>query len=153
MRFPTGVALVAVAAIAGCGGGGGNTMSTSEGPSDAIALRPVVQCLRKEVANGRVSTASGALDQIARKAGRGGVALRFDVSRAAPKGTNVVTVALERTIADAKTTELHYRSVYKALGGDPSGLLSRTGNAVIAFGARPSAQERAVVDRCVRPSR
>ena len=65
----------------------------------------------------------------------------------------MATIVLERSTAAAQTTEIHYRAVYKALGGSSGGLLSRTANAVIAFGSRPSAKEREAVARCVRPTR
>src|SRR5215212_4469515 len=139
---------VAAAAAAGCGGG--DRPKTTPGSARLLSLDPVVQCLRRTARHGRVTTAQSDLDQIARRAGRGAARVRFGVSRKIPKGLNVATVVLERSVGDAKTTESRYRSVYRALGGSPAGLLLRSGNAVVAFGARPLAQERLAVSRCVR---
>jgi hypothetical protein len=78
--------------------------------------------------------------------------VRFDVSSIAPKGLNVATIVLERSSTLAEATAAHYRGVYKALGGKPQVMLSRTANAVIAFGAKPSSGQRAAIRRCVRPA-
>jgi hypothetical protein len=142
------VGIVAVA-LAGCGGGDDGKTTTE--PARLLALDPVVRCLRSSIKHARVTTAQADLDQIARRAGRGAARVRFGVSRKIPNGLNVATVALERSANDAKTTESRYRSVYRALGGSPAGVLLRNGNAVVAFGTRPSAQERAAVSRCLRP--
>jgi hypothetical protein len=141
--------IVAVAAGAGCGGGDDHKTTTET--ARLLSLDPVVQCLRHTVRHGRVTTAQSDLDQIARRAGRGAARVRFGVSRKIPRGLNVATVVLERSAGDAKTTESRYRSVYRALGGSPAGVLLRSGNAVVAFGTRPSLQERAAVSRCLRP--
>jgi hypothetical protein len=99
-----------------------------------------------------VSTSPADLDQIARRATMGAAVVRFKVSSIAPKGLNLATIVVERSTTVAKQTEAHYRGVYKALGGNPARQLSRTANAVVAFGTRPSRGERAVVARCVRPA-
>jgi len=148
MRATAAVTALVVGALAGCGGGNGGT--TTSASARLLSLQPVVDCLRRTVRHGRVTTAQSDLDQIARRAGRGAARVRFGVSRKIPKGLNVATVVLERSVGDAKTTESRYRSVYRALGGSPAGLLLRSGNAVVAFGARPLAQERLAVSRCVR---
>jgi hypothetical protein len=149
MRAIAALTALAVAALTGCGGGDdGNTTTAS---ARLLSLQPVVDCLRRTVRDGRVTTAQSDLDQIARRAGRGAARVRFGVSRKIPNGLNVATVVLERSSADARTTESRYRAVYRALGGSPSGVLLRSDNAVVAFGTRPSAQERALVTRCVRP--
>jgi hypothetical protein len=141
--------LFVVAAAAGCGGG--EKSKTTPESARLLSLDPVVECLRRTVRHGQVTTAQSDLDQIARRAGRGAARVRFGVSRKIPKGLNVATVVLERSEGDAKTTESRYRSVYRALGGSPAGVLLRSGNAVVAFGARPLPQERLAVSRCVRP--
>ena len=138
---------VLAALLAGCGGGGGETTAQS---AQAISLGHVVRCLRREVRDGRVSTALGDLDQIARRATAGAAAVRFGVSPGAPKGTNIATVVLERSIHEAGATEARYRAVYRALGGNAAGLLTRTANAVVAFGAAPSRPQRRMVARCLQ---
>jgi hypothetical protein len=143
--------LFAALLAAGCGGGGGG--GTAAQSAQAISLGPVVRCLRHSVRHGRVTTAQAALDQIARRATAGAARVKFGVSSFAPKGTNVATIALEHTTKAAKATEAHYRAVYRALGGDANGLLTRTANAVVAFGARPEPAQRAAVTRCVQPTR
>ena len=157
MRFRTALvplaagAVVATAAAVGCGGGGGGSTAAQSAPP--ISLGPVVRCLRHSVHHGRVSTAQAALDQIARRATGGAAAVKFGVSSFTPKGINVATIVLEHTTKAARATEAHYRAVYKALGGNASGLLTRTDNAVVAFGARPSASDRTSVTRCLKPTR
>ena len=153
MRFSYVVLLLAIAVIysPGCGSGGG--MGTAPAPDHAsVSLGPVVNCLRRTVRSGRVTTAPRALDQIARRAQRGAAAVRFEVSPIAPKGTNIATIALERSPAAARLTETHYRAVYNALGGSSNGRLTRVDNAVVAFGARPTAKQHAAIDKCVRPA-
>lgn len=141
------MALVAGAAGLGCGG------QAHTGPSEArpvITLGTVVRCLRQAVHDGRVTTAPGDLDQIARRATAGAAAVRFGVSSGAPKGTNIATIVLERSTVAARATEGRYRAVYRALGGHATGLLSRTANAVVAFGAAPSRSQRSIVARCLQ---
>jgi hypothetical protein len=142
-------AVAAMLSASGCGGGSSPTDST---PNAAIRLGPVVKCLRRSVHAARVTTALTELDQIARRATMGAAVVRFDVSSVAPKGLNIATVVLERSNAVARATDSHYRGVYKALGGDPRALLSRTANAVVAFGSLPSRSERAAIGRCLRPA-
>jgi hypothetical protein len=142
--------IVATASVAGCGGG---SSDTAEQGAPAVSLTPLVRCLRQSVRHGRVTTAQSDLDQIARRATGGAARVRFGVSSFTPKGVNVATIAIEHTTKEAKATEARYRAVYKSLGGNPAGLLSRTANAVVAFGARPSAADRSVVTGCVRPTR
>jgi len=152
MLSPLLVALVLAAVLAaGCGGDGGE--STAPRRAAAISLDTVVRCLRHSVRHGHVSTAQAALDQIARRATGGAAAVKFDVSSFTPKGTNVATIVLEHTTKAAQATEAHYRAVYRALGGNANGLLTRTANAVVAFGARPEPAQRAAITRCVKPSR
>jgi len=149
--IPLLAALLVTTLAAGCGGGDGGG-STAAQSAPANSLGPVVRCLRRSVHAARVSTAVKELDQIARRATMGAAMVRFDVSSVAPKGLNVATIVLERSNAMARATESHYRGVYKALGGDARVLLSRTANAVVAFGAKPSASQRAAIRRCVRPA-
>jgi hypothetical protein len=139
-----------VATMAGCGGDGGSNTSAQSPP--AVSLGPVVRCLRHSIHHGRVTTAQASLDQIARRATGGAAAVKFCVSSVTPKGTNVATIVLEHTTKAARSTEAQYRAVYKALGGDPGAVLSRTANAVVAYGAAPSHSERAAIRRCVRPA-
>jgi hypothetical protein len=140
-------ALAAAAAAAGCGGGGSTTTAQS---AHVLALDPVLRCLRG-IHHARVTTSQSDLDQIARRAGRGAARVRLGVGPKTPKGLNVATVVLERSPDHARTTEARYRSVYRALGGNPAGVLVRSGNAVVAFGTRPSTQDRSVVTRCLQP--
>jgi hypothetical protein len=151
MPFRTALIAGVLSAViaSGCGGGTSNTTST---PLALVSLGPVVSCLRRTVPHGRVTTASATMDQIARRATKGAAVVRFEVSSIAPKGLNLATIVLERSPSLAEATAAHYRGVYKALGGDPRVLLSRTDNAVIAFGAKPSHSQRAVITRCVRPT-
>jgi hypothetical protein len=144
--------VLSTALAAGCGGGGDGSSSAVAQGVPANSLGPVVRCLRRSVHAARVSTAIKKLDQIARRATMGAAMVRFDVSTVAPKGLNVATIVLERSDAIARATESHYRGVYKALGGDPRALLSRTANAVVAFGSRPSGSERAAIGHCLRPA-
>jgi len=143
-------ALLVALPAAGCGGSGGSSTTAASAP--AISLGPLVRCLRTSVRHGRVYTAQAALDQIARRASAGAAAVKFGVSSFTPKGINIATIALERTVSGARTTEAHYRAVYKALGGNPSELLTRTANAVVAYGARPSKTQRAAITRCLHPA-
>ena len=143
--------VLAALLASGCGGGGGG--DTAAQSAQAISLGPMVRCLRQSVRHGRVTTAQAALDQIARRATAGAARVKFGVSSFTPKGTNVATIALEHTTKAAQATEAHYRAVYRALGGDATGLLTRTANAVVAFGARPEPAERAAITRCVQPTR
>ena len=143
--------IAAVATPAGCGGDRGT--DTSAQSAQVLSLGPVVRCLRHSVRHGRVTTAQAALDTIARRATGGAARVKFGVSSFTPKGTNVATIVLEHTTKAARNTEAHYRAVYKALGGNANGLLTRTANAVVAFGARPEPAERAAVARCVQPTR
>jgi hypothetical protein len=145
-------ATTATAAAAGCGGSGGGG-ATSDQAARSVSLAPMVHCLRQSVRHGRVTTAQSDLDQIARRATGGAARVRFGVSSFTPKGVNVATIAIEHTTKAAKATEARYRAVYRALGGNPAGLLTRTANAVVAFGARPSPADRSAVSRCVRPTR
>jgi hypothetical protein len=144
--------LATVTAAAGCGGGDGAS-PTSAQTAPAVSLGPMVRCLRHSVRHARVSTAQAALDQIARRATAGAAAVKFGVSSFTPKGTNIATIALEHTTKAAQATEAHYRAVYRALGGNANGLLTRTANAVVAFGARPESAQRAAITRCVQPTR
>jgi len=148
---PLLVAVLVTTLWAGCGGGDGGAGTADQG-APAFSLGPVVRCLRHSVRHGRVSTAQGALDQIARRATGGAVAVKFGVSSFIPKGTNIATIVLEHTTKAARMTEAHYRAVYKALGGDANGLLTRTANVVVAFGARPEPAQRAAVTRCLQPT-
>ena len=138
--------IATAAAASGCGGGS----TTTAKATDVLSLGPVLRCLR-DIRHARVTTSQADLDQIARRAGRGAARVRLGVGPKVPKGLNVATVVLERSAHDARSTEAHYRSVYRALGGNPAGVLVRSANAVVAFGARPSAQDRSVVMRCVQP--
>jgi hypothetical protein len=142
----------AVATTAACGGDDGANGSSAQA-APAVSLGPVVRCLRHSVRHGRVSTAQAALDQIARRATAGAAAVMFGVSSLTPKGTNVATIVLEHTTKAAQATEAHYRAVYRALGGNANGLLTRTANAVVAFGARPEPAQRAAITHCLQPTR
>jgi hypothetical protein len=154
MLAPLLVALVLAAVLAAGCGSGDSGESTAAQRAAAISLDPVVRCLRHSVRHGHVSTAQAALDEIARRATGGAAAVRFDVSSFTPKGTNVATVVLEHTTKAAQATEAQYRAVYRALGGNANGgLLTRTANAVVAFGARPEPAQRAAITRCVKPTR
>jgi hypothetical protein len=142
-----------LALLPGCGGGGDDTPSTSAQERAAIAVDPVVACLRKEVGkDGEVSTADRGLDDVARKAALGGAVVRFEVTDVTPEGTNRAVIAFERSNGAAGETEKRYRSVYEALGGSPEGRLVRKDNAVVAYGSRPSVSEREAIERCVRPA-
>lgn len=143
--------IAATASAAGCGGGEGG--GTSDQAARSVSLAPMVRCLRHSVRHGRVTTAQSDLDEIARRATGGAARVRFGVSSFTPRGVNVATIAIEHTTKAAKATEVHYRAVYRALGGNPAGLLTRTANAVMAFGAPPSPADRSAVSRCVRPIR
>ena len=148
---PLAAVSILVVVVGGSGCGGGDESKTTTETARLLSLNPVVRCLRSSIKHARVTTAQADLDQIARRAGRGAARVRFGVSRKIPRGLNVATVVLERSAGDAKTTESRYRSVYRALGGSPAGVLLRSGNAVVAFGARPLPPERAAVSRCLRP--
>ena len=93
---PLLVAVLATTLPAGCGGGDGGS-GTADQSVPAFSLGPVVRCLRHSVRHGRVSTAQDALDQIARRATGGAVAVKFGVSSFIPKGTNIATIVLEHT--------------------------------------------------------
>jgi hypothetical protein len=142
---------LAVAAGLVCGCGGDDTRTAPAQAAPSVSMRPVVACLRRTLHHGTLTRSPRELDRIARRAQRGAVLVRFGVTPASPKGTNVATVVLEGSNAAAAATEARYRAVYKALGGDPRGLLTRADNAVVAFGGRPAARERAAITRCVPP--
>src|SRR5215211_1569656 len=90
LRSSPVVLMLALAVYSAAGCGGGNDTSTGAARAEAsVALGPVVDCLRRTVRNGRVTTSQRALDQIAGNAQRGAAVVRFEVSSIAPKGTNI----------------------------------------------------------------
>lgn len=110
-------------------------------------------CLRHHaggLAHTRVTTAASELDSLARRATGGAVAVVFEVTSVTPRGLNRATVAVEHTEQAGRTTLARYRSVYKALGGNPDGLVERYDNAVVAYQLHPSRKQRALVERCLR---
>ena len=73
----------------------------------------------------------------------------FDVSSGTPGGQNRVTLVVERSEPVAKATLQRYRAVYKALGGNPNGLVTRRANSVEAFQMLPSGPQRELINRCL----
>jgi hypothetical protein len=109
-------------------------------------------CLRREarqLPNTRVTMQSRQLDALARRATGGAVAVLFDVTSAAPGGQNRATLVVERSDQAAKATLQRYRAVYKALGGNPNGLVARRANSVEAYQLSPSGPQRQLVSRCL----
>ena len=115
--------------VAACGGGGGDHYSR-----DATAT-----CLREAGAD--VSTSGEDLDLVAAEAGEGGLHATLDETS--------VTIAFERTEADAKRTMSVYRSFGDAFGMPFEDILKREGNAVALWDASPTDEQKSTVDDCL----
>jgi hypothetical protein len=143
--------LVPTAALIGCGGDRAVVPQTTA----TVHLRQLESCLRrgaKRLANTRVTTQSSQLDALARKATAGAAVVLFDVTSVTPRGLNRATLVLEKSEQVAKLTLRRYRAVYKALGGNPNGLVDRRMNAVEAYQLRPSRRQRQLINNCLTRS-
>ena len=141
---------LAASVLVACGGDDSSSSTTTAAP--VVRLQPLQACLKRgagRIAKTVVTHSPSQLDSLARQAPGGAVAVVFDKSSLTPRGLNRATFVLEGSPANAAVTVRRYGSVYKALGGNASGLVSQHANAVLAFQSKPSARQRALVDRCL----
>jgi hypothetical protein len=141
---------LAAPVLGACGGGDSNSTSTTATP--IIRMSALEGCLRRgadHISRTKVTRTPAELDTLARQAPGGALVVIFDKTSVTPRGLNRATFVLEGSAANAATTVKRYGSVYKALGGNAAGLVAQRANAVIAYQARPSKRQRALVDGCL----